>query len=213
MTGGEDAEVTKERVAHHLVFGQSHDLAGRDRHAVQAKALWVDTELAESRVLLAEADSTCAPSSDPRPPRVSIQTARRPSARRRACRRGAATRRSHLRGRRRPSRPNQRRASARSHLDFARVRRHRGFLSDSRVLRGGHRAYVAVCEQRPDVPRECDLVIHLFLLSGYERYMNLPMKSSAVWATSRQPWSMVSAWPRLGTLTISVTAGLRLCRL
>jgi hypothetical protein len=39
MTGGEAAEVTKERVAHHLVFGQSHDLAGRDRHAVQAKAL------------------------------------------------------------------------------------------------------------------------------------------------------------------------------
>jgi hypothetical protein len=56
MTGGEAAEVTKERVAHHLVFGQSHDLAGRDRHAVQAKALGVDAELAEGRVFLAEAE-------------------------------------------------------------------------------------------------------------------------------------------------------------
>ena len=36
---------------------------------------------------------------------------------------------------------------------------------------------------------------------------------SAVSATSRQPLSMVSEWPRLGTFVISVTAGLRLCRL
>jgi hypothetical protein len=38
-------------------------------------------------------------------------------------------------------------------------------------------------------------------------------KSSAVCATSRQPWSIVRAWPRFGIFTISVTAGLRLCRL
>ena len=38
-------------------------------------------------------------------------------------------------------------------------------------------------------------------------------KSSAVWATSRQPWSIVREWPRFGIFTISVTAGLRLCRL
>jgi hypothetical protein len=38
-------------------------------------------------------------------------------------------------------------------------------------------------------------------------------KSSAVWATSRQPWSIVREWPRFGIFTISVTAGLRLWRL
>src|SRR4029077_16740712 len=38
-------------------------------------------------------------------------------------------------------------------------------------------------------------------------------KSSAVWATSRQPWSIVRAWPRFGIFTMSVTAGLRRCRL
>jgi hypothetical protein len=38
-------------------------------------------------------------------------------------------------------------------------------------------------------------------------------KSSAVWATSGQPWSIVREWPRFGIFTISVTAGLRLCRL
>jgi hypothetical protein len=32
-------------------------------------------------------------------------------------------------------------------------------------------------------------------------------KSSAVWATSRQPWSIVRAWPRFGIFTISVIAG------
>src|SRR3954453_2867684 len=39
------------------------------------------------------------------------------------------------------------------------------------------------------------------------------MKSSAVWATSRQPWSMVRAWPRFGSTASSVTARLRRCRL
>src|SRR5215469_831771 len=38
-------------------------------------------------------------------------------------------------------------------------------------------------------------------------------KSRAVWATSRQPWSIVREWPRLGIFTISVTPGLRRCRL
>ena len=38
-------------------------------------------------------------------------------------------------------------------------------------------------------------------------------KSSAVWATSRQPWSIVREWPRFGIFTISVTPGLRFCRL
>src|SRR5262249_15625893 len=43
-------------VAQHLVLRQAHDLTRRDRHAVQAKPLWVDAELAERRVLLAEAE-------------------------------------------------------------------------------------------------------------------------------------------------------------
>jgi hypothetical protein len=38
-------------------------------------------------------------------------------------------------------------------------------------------------------------------------------KSSAVWATSRQPWSIVREWPRFGIFTISVTPGLCLWRL
>jgi hypothetical protein len=38
-------------------------------------------------------------------------------------------------------------------------------------------------------------------------------KSSAVCPTSCQPWSMVSEWPRLGVFLISVTLGLRFCRL
>ena len=38
-------------------------------------------------------------------------------------------------------------------------------------------------------------------------------KSSAVCATSCQPWSMVNEWPRLGIFLISVTLGLRCCRL
>jgi hypothetical protein len=46
-----------------------------------------------------------------------------------------------------------------------------------------------------------------------DHYANRLTKSSAVWATSRQPWSIVREWPRFGTLTISVTAELRLCRL
>ena len=44
-------------------------------------------------------------------------------------------------------------------------------------------------------------------------WANRLMKSSAVWATSRQPWSIVREWPRFGIFTISVTAGLRICRL
>src|SRR5512132_1603468 len=56
MTGRDAAEVTKERVAHHLVLGQAHDLARRDRHAVQTNALRIEAELPESRVLLAEAE-------------------------------------------------------------------------------------------------------------------------------------------------------------
>jgi hypothetical protein len=38
-------------------------------------------------------------------------------------------------------------------------------------------------------------------------------KSRAVWATSRQPWSIVREWPRFGIFTMSVTPGLRFCRL
>jgi hypothetical protein len=38
-------------------------------------------------------------------------------------------------------------------------------------------------------------------------------KSSAFWATSCQPWSIVSAWPRFGIFTSSVTAVFRRCRL
>jgi hypothetical protein len=38
-------------------------------------------------------------------------------------------------------------------------------------------------------------------------------KSSAVSATSCQPWSIVREWPRLGIFWISVTPGLRFCRL
>src|SRR5262245_10279197 len=56
MTGREAAEVEKEWVAEDLVFRQSHDLTRRDRHAVQAKAMRVDAELAERRVPLAEAE-------------------------------------------------------------------------------------------------------------------------------------------------------------
>ena len=37
--------------------------------------------------------------------------------------------------------------------------------------------------------------------------------ASALSATSRQPLSIVSAWPRLGISTISVTPSLRFCRL
>jgi hypothetical protein len=44
-------------------------------------------------------------------------------------------------------------------------------------------------------------------------YVNRRTNFSAVSATSRQPLSMVSEWPRLGILAISVTAGLRRCRL
>ena len=44
-------------------------------------------------------------------------------------------------------------------------------------------------------------------------YANRLTKSSADWATSRQPWSIVRAWPRFGIFTISVTAELRRCRL
>ena len=36
-------------------------------------------------------------------------------------------------------------------------------------------------------------------------------KSRAFSATSRQPWSIVSEWPRLGISTCSVTPGLWLC--
>ena len=44
-------------------------------------------------------------------------------------------------------------------------------------------------------------------------YVNRCTNLSAVSATSRQPLSIVSEWPRFGTLVISVTAGLRRCRL
>jgi hypothetical protein len=44
-------------------------------------------------------------------------------------------------------------------------------------------------------------------------YTNRLMNPSAVSATSRHPLSMVRACPRFGIFTISVTAGLRLCRL
>ena len=47
----------------------------------------------------------------------------------------------------------------------------------------------------------------------FTAYANRLTKSSAVWATSRQPWSIVRAWPRFGIFTISVTPGLCLCRL
>src|SRR6516165_7687131 len=36
-------------------------------------------------------------------------------------------------------------------------------------------------------------------------------KSSEVWATSCQPWSIVREWPRFGSLTIFVSAGLCFC--
>jgi hypothetical protein len=38
-------------------------------------------------------------------------------------------------------------------------------------------------------------------------------KVSAISAMPRQPWSIVREWPRFGIFTISVTAGLRRCRL
>ena len=44
-------------------------------------------------------------------------------------------------------------------------------------------------------------------LEGVNRLTN----SSAVSATSRQPLSIVSEWPRFGIFLISVTAELRLC--
>src|SRR6185436_77871 len=46
-------------------------------------------------------------------------------------------------------------------------------------------------------------------LAGTNRWT----KSSAVCATSCQPLSMVSEWPRLGIFLISVTLGFRFCRL
>src|SRR5215472_6300461 len=44
-----------------------------------------------------------------------------------------------------------------------------------------------------------------------DRYVNRLTNSSAFWATSRQPASMVSECPRPGILTISVTPLLRFC--
>ena len=56
MRVGEAAEVLKVRVAQDFVFRQAHHFTRRDRHAVQANAMRVDAELAERRVLLAEAE-------------------------------------------------------------------------------------------------------------------------------------------------------------
>ena len=44
-------------------------------------------------------------------------------------------------------------------------------------------------------------------------YVKRLTNSSDLSATSRQPLSIVSAWPRFGTSTISVTPGLSFCRL
>lgn len=44
-------------------------------------------------------------------------------------------------------------------------------------------------------------------------YVNRLTNVSAVSATSCQPWSIVREWPRLGIFSISVTPGLRFCRL
>ena len=44
-------------------------------------------------------------------------------------------------------------------------------------------------------------------------YVNRCTNFRAVSATSCQPLSIVSEWPRFGILVISVTAGLRRCRL
>ena len=44
-------------------------------------------------------------------------------------------------------------------------------------------------------------------------YVNRCTNFSAVSATSCQPLSIVSEWPRFAILVISVTAGLRRCRL
>jgi hypothetical protein len=49
--------------------------------------------------------------------------------------------------------------------------------------------------------------------SARRAQVNRLTKSSAVWATSCQPLSMVSEWPRLGIILISVTLGFRFCRL
>src|SRR5436309_766363 len=43
-------------MAFDLVLGQPHHLAGRDRHAVEAEATWVDAEIVIALVLLAQAE-------------------------------------------------------------------------------------------------------------------------------------------------------------
>ncbi len=78
----------------------------------------------------------------------------------------------------------------------------------------GHRIVVVFRVMR-DVPAST-FRRHLMLDSAVTRsrtQANRLTKSSAVWATSRQPWSIVREWPRFGIFTISVTAGLRRCRL
>ena len=50
-----------------------------------------------------------------------------------------------------------------------------------------------------------------FGMTTVQALTNRLMKASVVSATSRQPWSMVSEWPRPGILTISVTPLLRFC--
>src|SRR5829696_3479616 len=46
---------------------------------------------------------------------------------------------------------------------------------------------------------------------GFRELGDRLTKSSAVWATSRQPPSIVSECPRFGIALISVTPGLRFC--
>jgi|SRR5262245_446953 len=58
--------------------------------------------------------------------------------------------------------------------------------------------------------RDLSNQIHLYTDAGI-RFVNRVTNSSAFWATSRQPASIVSACPRRGILMISVTPSLRFC--